>query len=193
MAVTTTALTGDIARPFKLGTFDAQFLSISAISGATGGTITPLSIAELQHVVLPKGFVQTAAPTFSNATATLAFTVPAETAASKTYQSSMLVTATANRGAGGNSITVAFTGGATQGNEVVTVVGTAISIQVESGVSTATDVKTAYDAVAAAVALAAMTLVSGHETDTVTTATASALTGGVTGGAAGTVLCLGRP
>lgn len=181
------------ARPFKMGTFDAQIMTVSANSGATSGTLTASSLARFNHVILPAGFTQTTAPSFSGNAATLAFTVPAETAAAKTYQSSMTVTAVANQGAAGNSTTVAFTGGATAGNEVVTVTGTAISIQVESGVSTATQVKAKYDASAAAVALATMALVGGHASDTVSTAGASALTGGVTGGANGFALCLGRP
>jgi len=54
----------------------------------------------------------------------------------------------------GESVTIAYTAGATAGSEVVTVTGSAVSIQIESGVSTATQVKTKYDLSAAAVALA---------------------------------------
>lgn len=46
-------------------------------------------------------------------------------------------------GVGGESITYAITGGAVAGAEVVTVVGNAISIQIESGVSSITDVQAA--------------------------------------------------
>ncbi len=52
----------------------------------------------------------------------------------------------ATRGVAGNSITITYTGGAVAGAEVVTVVGTAISVQIQSGVSTATQVKAAVDA-----------------------------------------------
>lgn len=48
-------------------------------------------------------------------------------------------------GAGGNSITVAFTDGATAGSEVVSVVGTDISVQIEDGVSTLQEVITAIN------------------------------------------------
>lgn len=61
----------------------------------------------------------------------------------------------ATTGDEGNDITIAYTGGATAGAEVVSVVGTAISIQIETGVSTATQVKAAFDAEPLAVALAA--------------------------------------
>lgn len=53
-------------------------------------------------------------------------------------------------GSAGNSITYAVTGGGTAGAEVVTVVGSAISIQIESGVSTVTQVRTALNAFPAA-------------------------------------------
>lgn len=56
-------------------------------------------------------------------------------------------------GTGGNAITIAYTTGAVAGAEVVTVVGNAISIQIASGVSTATQIKTAVDASAPAAAL----------------------------------------
>lgn len=61
-------------------------------------------------------------------------------------------------GIAGNSITIAYTGGATAGSEVVTVVGNAISIQIQTAVSTATEVKAAFDLSAPAVALATATI-----------------------------------
>lgn len=56
-------------------------------------------------------------------------------------------------GSNGNLITIDYTPGATAGAEVVTVVGTAISVQIETGVSTATQVKAAVDGFPAAAAL----------------------------------------
>lgn len=56
-------------------------------------------------------------------------------------------------GSAGNTITIAFTGGATAGAEVVTVVGRAISVQIETGVSSITQVRTALNAAPAAAAL----------------------------------------
>jgi hypothetical protein len=56
-------------------------------------------------------------------------------------------------GTQGNSITVAFTSGGTAGSETVTVVGQAISVQIQSGVSTASQIKTKLEASTAAMAL----------------------------------------
>ncbi len=73
-------------------------------------------------------------------------------------------------GSAGNSITIAFTAGATAGAEVVTVTGNAISVQIETGVSTVTQVRTALNASTAAAALVTTT-----GTSSSTVATASAL------------------
>ena len=73
-----------------------------------------------------------------------------------------------------SAITVAYTGGGTAGSEVVTVVGNAISVQIESGVSTATQVKTKVDALAAASALV-YCLVSGTGSNAQTTVSATSL------------------
>lgn len=64
-------------------------------------------------------------------------------------------------GSAGNSITIAFTGGATAGAEVVTVTGNAISVQIQDGVSTVTQVRTAMQAAAACTALVVTTGTSG--------------------------------
>lgn len=68
-------------------------------------------------------------------------------------------------GLGGNDITYAITGGATAGAEVVTVTGKAISVQIESGVSTVTQVRTAINA---SVAAAALVTATGTSASTVT-------------------------
>lgn len=83
-----------------------------------------------------------------------------------------------DRGVGGDAITIAYTGGATAGAEVVSVAGNAISIQIENGVSTATQIKTAFDLVAAATALASVA-VSGVGANAQNTAAATPLAGGV--------------
>ena len=57
-------------------------------------------------------------------------------------------------GTGGNAITIEYVTGGTAGSEVVTVTGNAISIKIEAGVSTATQVKAKFDAKPAAIALA---------------------------------------
>lgn len=189
MAITTAIPSGDSGRAFKMGTLDAQFIQISALSGATTGTLTATAIAEFQNVLLPKGFVQTAAAVYAGNAATLAFTVPAETAATL-VKGGVTYTAVANLGVLGNNITVTYTTGGTAGSEVVTVVGTAISVQIESTVSTITQVRTAVNLSAAAAALVTATGTSGTA---VSAATVTPLTGGVTGGASGFALCLGRP
>lgn len=56
-------------------------------------------------------------------------------------------------GSDGNDITVALTDGATAGSEVVTVTGTAVSVQIQTGISTAAQIKTAIDADPTAAAL----------------------------------------
>lgn len=81
-------------------------------------------------------------------------------------------------GTSGNLISIAFTPGATAGAEVVSVVGNAISVQIETGVSTVTQVRTALQAAAPATALAVTTGTSGSA---VVTASALFLTGGING------------
>lgn len=82
-------------------------------------------------------------------------------------------------GSAGNSVTYAITAGATAGAEVVTVSGNDISIQIESGVSTVTQVRTALNASGAAAALITATGTSGA---TVTAPlSATPLAGGVDG------------
>lgn len=58
-------------------------------------------------------------------------------------------------GSQGNNISIDYTPGGTAGAEVVTVVGTAISVQIDDSVSTATQVKAALDGFPAAAALIA--------------------------------------
>lgn len=60
---------------------------------------------------------------------------------------------TAFPGAAGNSISVAYTTGATAGAEVVSVTGNAVSVQIQSGVSTASQIISAVNASGPAMAL----------------------------------------
>jgi hypothetical protein len=76
-------------------------------------------------------------------------------------------------GSEGETISITFTAGATAGAEVVTVNDHAITVQVESGVSTRAQVKTALDASAAAMALVSVLVGSAG---TVTAAAAQFLT-----------------
>jgi hypothetical protein len=80
-------------------------------------------------------------------------------------------------GISGNDITVAYTAGGTAGAEVVTVVGNAISVQIQSGVSTNTQIKTAVDASVAASALISCATTGGAGVAQVTSS-AEFLTGG---------------
>lgn len=65
-------------------------------------------------------------------------------------------------GVPGNDITLAFITGGVAGAEVVTVVGTAISVSMAAATSTATQLKTALDANAAAAALITTAIASGQ-------------------------------
>lgn len=105
-------------------------------------------------------------------------TAPAETVATGTV-GGIAYTAVAGQGAGGNSITIAYTAGGVAGSEVVSVIGTAVSVSISSGVSTITQVRTAVNASAAA---AAIVSASGTSATVVSTTTATALTGGITSG-----------
>lgn len=87
-----------------------------------------------------------------------------------------ITTTAVTMGSAGNSITIALVAGGTAGSEVVTVSGKAISVSIQSGVSTRTQVKTALDASAPAAALISTTVASGA-----TAATASAATALATG------------
>lgn len=86
-------------------------------------------------------------------------------------------TAVSGYGDTGNAITIAYTAGATAGAEVVTVTGSAITVQIATGVSTATQVKAAWDAKAEAVALATAAI-TGTGSNAQVVAAAAALTGG---------------
>lgn len=78
----------------------------------------------------------------------------------------------------GDLISIEYTGGGTAGAEVVTVVGNAISVQIESGVSTNTQIKTAIDLVSAATDLVSVSII-GDGTTVQTTVSATNLSGSV--------------
>jgi len=65
----------------------------------------------------------------------------------------MTYTAIATSGINGNLVTMSYVAGATAGTEVVTVVGNAIEVQIQDGVSTATQVDAAINGSAAALLL----------------------------------------
>lgn len=190
MAITITDSTKE-PRAFSIGPLKAQLLDYRALSGATAGTVTADALNSIAHILVLGGKLQhSAAPTFSANVATLAYVVPAETAASLIVQD-LTYTAVADLGSGGNSITIAYVAGGTAGTEVVTVTGNAISVSIEDGVSTATQIRTKINASAAAVALVSCAI-SGTGSTVQVAATATALAGGIAGGSRGTLLCLGR-
>jgi len=84
-------------------------------------------------------------------------------------------------GTGGNKISVAYTGGGTAGSEVVTVSGNAISVKIQSGVSTALQIKTKVNASTAAYALVSASI-TGTGSETQITSAATKLVGGEVGG-----------
>lgn len=66
-------------------------------------------------------------------------------------------------GVEGNSISITLEDTGSAGSEVVTVVGSAISVSMDAGVSTATQIKTAIDGDADAAALVSIVIASGQE------------------------------
>lgn len=66
----------------------------------------------------------------------------------------------------GNDISITYTTGATSPNEVVSVVGKKISVQIESGVTTAAMIKNKIEAFPAAHALVGITALNGSNTQT---------------------------
>ncbi len=183
-------LTEPTAKPsvWTNGTLKFQLMDLVATSGTTSGSLTSSSIAKVSHAVLPAGFINTSAMTFADNVATVvAATVPTATAATLTL-GGVTYTAVATDNTG-NLITVRYTAGATHGAEVVTLIGTSITVQIEDGVSTITEVRTAFNLEAAAAALATAT---GTSATAVSAATLQPLTGGITGGVAGSVLFIGQ-
>lgn len=175
------------ARAFSVGPMKCQIMTYTAASGDTAGTVTADRLTQLMVVIADGGLKNSAAVTYSGNVATLAYeALPTATAATLTL-GGVTYTAVADDQSG-NLITVEYVGGGTAGAEVVTVVGNAISVEIEDGVSTITQVRTAVNLEAAAAALVTATGTSG-------TAVAAdgpdPLTGGITGGAKGTLLCLG--
>lgn len=80
-----------------------------------------------------------------------------------------------------NGVTVEYTGGGTAGAEVVSTVGLAVSVQIESGVSTATQVKAALDANLTASQYFNITI-SGTASNPQVTSAAENLAGGINPG-----------
>jgi hypothetical protein len=84
-------------------------------------------------------------------------------------------------GIDGDNISIEYTSGGTAGSEVVNVSGFAISVQIDSGVSTATQIKTAIEASLSAAVLVNVTI-SGVGSNPQVTAVATNLAGGAYAG-----------
>ncbi len=194
MAVTTTEAALE-PRSISQGPVKFQFVELVAASGATSGTVTATRLNEIYHIIIPGITSQTSAPTYATNVATLAFTVPAETAATLIYNTSITLTAVANLGSAGNNITLTVTDGSpgvTAGNEIVTVSGTSISVAIDPTAvtgSTRTNVRAAINANAAAAALVTAT---GTSATVAAVLTVTPLAGGVSGGFRGTAICIGK-
>jgi len=98
------------------------------------------------------------------------------TKANLTLQSLVYTAKTA--GTAGNSITITYTSGATKGSEVVTVVSSAISVQIANSSSTATDVYNAIIASTSASALVDVQILSGQDSTPQTTVSSTPLANG---------------
>ncbi len=199
MAIASVTDSASQPQSFSVGPVKFQLVDFVINSGATSGTVTADKLDKLFHILIPGEVYHSAAPTYADNVATLAFVVKAETAASRTIDG-VLYTAVANLGAAGNSITIQEVDGTgddvpvTKGNEVVTVSGADIVVRIDPTVvigSARNDVKAAVIASAAASALVVPSTVTSGTTVAVVTA-ATPLQSGVTGGARGSALCIGR-
>lgn len=198
MAITTSNPTQE-PRSFAKGPIKFQIVNLAMISGATSGTVTANRLKEIYHIFIAGMKSHTAAPTYATNVATIACTVPAETAATLVYDTSVTLTAVADQGLAGNSITLAVIDGSADsptpvvaGAEVVTVSGTAISVRIDPTAvigSSRTQVRAAINSNAAAAALVTAT---GSSATVAAVLTATALAGGVSGGFYGPALCIGR-
>ena len=136
---------------------DAAFISSITDNGVGSYTITFKEAAKIAPFVTGIVPITSGAMMAVSASTVSSITIAAAsnvgTKASKVFQD---ITYTARMpGVAGNSITIAYTAGATAGSEVVSVIGNAISVQIETGVSTATQVHAAVEANAEAMVLVA--------------------------------------
>jgi len=155
-------------------TFDSAIAASKEIQGMTYSAKTPGAASNdisIEYIADGTAGAETVDVTESEIVVHIEDT--AAVAASKTMQGMLYTSKSA--GIAGNSTTIAMTGGATAGSEVVTVVDSAISIQIEDGVSTDTQVKAAIAAKAEANALVTVT---GDTGAAQTTQIATALEGG---------------
>lgn len=127
--------------------YNGQYFSLTDFSGGYAGNLPSTQIALNQASSLDNIILMSGGKGFRSRLGNTKLGIAVLTIQDLTYTAVASYTA-------GESVSIAYTAGATAGSEVVTVVGNAITIQIESGVSTAAQVKTKYDLSAAAVALA---------------------------------------
>jgi len=78
MAFAATALTSDAGRGISIGPKKVQFMTWTAASADTSGTVTATALSRIDLVIVAGGNLSlTAAATYSGNVATLAFTDPA--------------------------------------------------------------------------------------------------------------------
>lgn len=195
MAVTVTDSAVEPAS-FSIGPRKIQLVQLSAVSGATSGTVTADNLRVLENLIAPSAMVFSA-KTYSGNVATLTFTVPAETAASATING-ITYTAAANLGAGGNSVTVQLVDGTgdtpavTNGTETVAVSGNHIVVHIDPTAVTGSSRTNVRIAVNNSAAAAALVTATGTSATVAAVTAATPLTGGVTGGVRGVdCLCIG--
>jgi hypothetical protein len=197
MAITTTNPTQE-PRSFSKGPVKFQLVNLALISGATSGTVTASNLKEMYHILIPGIKSLTAAPTFSANVATVACTVSAETAATLVYDTSITLTAVADQGATGNSITLEVIDGSgddvpvTAGNEIVSVSGKAISVRMDPTAVTGSTRTQVRAAINANVAAAALVTATGSSATVAAVLSSTPLAGGVSGGFYGPAICIGR-
>lgn len=118
-------------------------------------------VFEINRLRLPASELTSVAIDESLTTGTITFKrYPAAVVKASRQIQNLLFTADTG-GTAGNSITVRYVNDGTAGSETVGVASSAITVHIESGVSTATQVKAAVDASVAAAALVDVSILSG--------------------------------
>lgn len=151
----------------------------SSTNALIAAAVAASSPASALVVCTSDGLAMSFVPTVAMASAFIALTGGVAAAAAVKILQDLTFTAPAT-GVGGNAVSITYTIGATAGAEVVTVSGSAITVQIQNGVSTATQIRTAFIAVAGAVALSTCT-VSGTGGTAQKTVNALPMTGAVAG------------
>lgn len=149
----------------KLIALALSFLSLNAAAGPIGSVYETTVTTTNAVTTATSGAI----PVHRAGTFSAQVVIDVNTPAAKTFDSGVAALLVVQdltyladlRGTAGNSITIAYTAGGTAGAEVVTVVGSAISVSIDTTAvtgSSATQVKAAVDASAAASALISVSI-----------------------------------